>query len=264
MRRSRLRAGLLVVVAMALTGIGYRVWRNVAERTPRSLGELGVELIPEVAQHMQNFHRIKVKNGHTEWDIKADDAQYYQKQNEIVVRAPEVTIYTEQGVQRAWLTGKEAHLGLVDDGREVGSMEIRGDVILWLDDLELRYRYGDVRSRPRPHHRAGSRHHHRPYDERERRRDGGRRHAAAHPSPRERAHPAEAQCRGLVARTCRWCWSSPRPRGLQGHRQPAAPPPTQRAGRQPLRLRRPRQEQGADQRHLRQPGVRLQGERRRL
>lgn len=138
MRRSRLRAGLLVVVAMALTGIGYRVWRNVAERTPRSLGELGVELIPEVAQHMQNFHRIKVKNGHTEWEIKADDAQYYQKQNEIVVRVPEVTIYTEQGVQRAWLTGKEAHLGLVDDGREVGSMELRGDVILWLDDLELR------------------------------------------------------------------------------------------------------------------------------
>jgi LPS export ABC transporter protein LptC len=138
MRRSRLRAGLLVVVAMALSGIGYRVWRNVAERTPRSLGELGVELIPEVAQHMQNFHRIKVKNGHTEWEIKADDAQYYQKQNEIVVRGPEVTIYTEEGVQRAWLTGKEAHLGLVDEGREVGSMELRGDVILWLDDLELR------------------------------------------------------------------------------------------------------------------------------
>ena len=138
MRRSRLRAGLLVVVAMALTGIGYRVWRNVAERTPRSLGELGVELIPEVAQHMQNFHRIKVKNGHMEWEIKADDAQYYQKQNEIVVLVPEVTIYTEQGVQRAWLTGKEAHLGLVDDGKEVGSMELRGDVVLWLDDLELR------------------------------------------------------------------------------------------------------------------------------
>ena len=138
MRRSRLRAGLLVVVAMALTGIGYRVWRNVAERTPRSLGELGVELIPEVAQHMQNFHRIKVKNGHMEWEIKADDAQYYQKQNEIVVRVPEVTIYTEQGVQRAWLTGKEAHLGLVDDGKEVGSMELRGDVVLWLDDHELR------------------------------------------------------------------------------------------------------------------------------
>jgi LPS export ABC transporter protein LptC len=138
MRRSRLRAGLLVVVAMALTGIGYRVWRNVAERTPRSLGELGVELIPEVAQHMQNFHRIKVKNGHMEWEIKADDAQYYEKQNEIVVRVPEVTIYTEEGVQRAWLTGKEAHLGLVDDGKEVGSMELRGDVILWLDDLELR------------------------------------------------------------------------------------------------------------------------------
>ena len=71
MRRSRLRAGLLVVVAIALAGIGYRVWRNVVERTPRSLAELGVELLPEVAQHIQNFHRVKVKNGHMVWEIKA-------------------------------------------------------------------------------------------------------------------------------------------------------------------------------------------------
>ena len=137
MRRSRLRAGLLVVVAIALSGIGYRVWRNVAERTPRSLEELGVELLPEVAQHMQNFHRVKVKNGRTEWEIKADDARYFEKQNEIVVRSPEVTIYTEQGQARAWLTGREAHLGLVEQGREVGSVEVRGAVVLWLDDLEL-------------------------------------------------------------------------------------------------------------------------------
>lgn len=137
MRRSRLRAGLLVVVAIALAGIGYRVWRNVAERTPRSLEELGVELLPEVAQHMQNFHRIKVKNGRMEWEITADDAQYYEKQSEIVVRAPRVTIYTEQGQPRAWLTSKEGHLGLAAQGRELGSVELRGAVVLWLDDLEL-------------------------------------------------------------------------------------------------------------------------------
>jgi LPS export ABC transporter protein LptC len=137
MRRSRLRAGLLVVVAIALAGIGYRVWRNVAERAPRSLEELGVELLPEVAQHMQNFHRIKVKNGRMEWEITADDAQYYEKQNEIVVRAPQVSIYTEQGQLRAWLTSKEGHLGLEGEGRELGSVDLRGAVVLWLDDLEL-------------------------------------------------------------------------------------------------------------------------------
>src|SRR5262249_31587719 len=94
MRRSRLRAGLLVVVAIALAGIGYQVWRNVAERAPRSLAELGVELLPEVAQHIQTFHRVKVKNGRMVWEIKADDAQYYDKENSVVVRSPEVSVYT--------------------------------------------------------------------------------------------------------------------------------------------------------------------------
>jgi len=136
MRRSRLRAGLLVVVAIALAGIGYRVWRNVVERTPRSLAELGVELLPEVAQHMQNFHRIKVKNGRMVWDIKADDAQFFDKENAVVVRAPELSVYTSTGTLQAWLTGKEGRLAL-DDEKEVTSVTLTGAVVVWLNDIEL-------------------------------------------------------------------------------------------------------------------------------
>jgi LPS export ABC transporter protein LptC len=137
MRRSRLRAGLLVVVAIALAGIGYQVWRNVAERTPRSLAELGVELLPEVAQHIQTFHRVKVKNGRMVWEIKADDAQYYDKDNSVVVRSPEVSIYTSSGALQAWLTSQDGRLALEGEDKEVTSVTLTGAVVVWLNDMEL-------------------------------------------------------------------------------------------------------------------------------
>jgi LPS export ABC transporter protein LptC len=136
MRRTRLRAGLLVVVAVALAGMGYQVWRNVLERVPRTLQELGMELLPEVAQHIRNFHRVKVKNGRMEWEIKAADAQYFAKESAIVVRAPELSIYTEAGVLQAWLTSDEGRLVLA--GREeIATVVLTGAVVLWLDDMKL-------------------------------------------------------------------------------------------------------------------------------
>jgi LPS export ABC transporter protein LptC len=137
MRRSRLRAGLLVVVAVALGGIGYQVWRNVLERTPRSLEELGMELLPEVAQHIRNFHRVKVKNGRMEWEITADDAQYFEKESAIVVRKPEMSLYTDAGVLQAWVASDEGRLVIAGQD-QLTSVILTGAVILWLDDMELR------------------------------------------------------------------------------------------------------------------------------
>jgi LPS export ABC transporter protein LptC len=128
---------LLVVVAVALAGIGYQVRRNVLERAPRSLEELGMELLPEVAQHIRNFHRVKVKNGHMEWEITADDAQYFEKESAIVVRKPELSLYTEAGVLQAWVASEEGRLILAGQD-ELSSVVLTGDVILWLDDIELR------------------------------------------------------------------------------------------------------------------------------
>ncbi len=137
MRRSRLRAGLLVVVAAALVGIGYQVWRNVLDRAPRSLKELGVELLPEVAQHIQNFHRIKVKNGRMEWEIKADDGRYFEKDNAVVVRKPELSVYTQDGELQAWLASDEGRLTL-EGQDQLSSVVLTGQVIVWLGDMELR------------------------------------------------------------------------------------------------------------------------------
>ena len=78
-----------------------------------------------------------------EWEITADDAQYYEKQSEIVVRAPRVTIYTEAGQPQAWLTGDEGRLGLAAQGRELGS-------------VELTRRRRPLARRPRAAHRAAT------------------------------------------------------------------------------------------------------------
>ncbi len=137
MRRSRLRAGLLVVVAVSLAGIGYQVWRSVAARVPRSLQEFGVELLPHVAQHIRNFHRVKVKHGRMEWEIKADDARYFENESAVVVRSPELSIYTEDGVLQAWLASKEGRL-VIAGTEELESVVLTGSVVVWLEDMELR------------------------------------------------------------------------------------------------------------------------------
>ncbi|HEV7730952.1 MAG TPA: LPS export ABC transporter periplasmic protein LptC [Candidatus Binatia bacterium] len=137
MRRSRLRAGLLVVVAVSLAGIGYQVWRNVAERAPRSLEELGIQLLPQVAQHIRNFRRVKVKSGRMEWEITASDGQYFEARNEVVVRDPEITFYETDGRRRGRLVGSEGRLVLENQGKEIASVVLTGAVGVWIDDLEL-------------------------------------------------------------------------------------------------------------------------------
>lgn len=134
MSRSRLRTGLLLVVTLALVGLGVQVWRSVG-KAEKTIAELGVGLLPEVAQRMQFFKRVKVKDGRTVWEITADDAQYFDKENAVVVRAPKVTFSIDDGARKGELTGTEGRLVLVD--RELESMVLRGQVVLKLDDMTL-------------------------------------------------------------------------------------------------------------------------------
>ena len=118
-----------------------------------------MELLPEVAQHIRNFHRVKVKNGRMEWEIKADDARYFAKDNTVVVRAPELSVYTEGGTLQAWVTGEEGRLVLAGQ-EEITSVVLTGSVVLWLRRDGAAHRPGHLRSRWRPDHRPGRRHHH--------------------------------------------------------------------------------------------------------
>jgi len=135
MRRTRLRAALLVVVGAALAGIAYLVSRDVMARRVNTLQELGADFLPQVAQRIQNFRRVKVANGRTVWEITAKDAQYFEQNDQIVVIEPEMTFFMKQDGRAAHLAGAEGRITF--DGREVKALTLRGGVAVRIDDLRI-------------------------------------------------------------------------------------------------------------------------------
>jgi len=135
MRRRRLRTTLLVVVTAALVGIGYQVLTSV--RSTRLRPSRSIELdLPAVAQHIKDFRRVKTKHGTPVWEVKAAEARYFDDQDAIVVRAPEVTFFLEDGTRRTTLSGAEGRLQLA--GQELETVTVEGDVRVTFDDLEFR------------------------------------------------------------------------------------------------------------------------------
>ena len=135
MRRRRLRTTLLVVVTAALAGIGYQVATSMRATRGGARRTLPIDL-PAVAQHIQEFRRVKTRHGKPVWEVKAAEAQYFDDQDAIVVRAPEVIFYFEDGARRATLSGAEGRLQLA--GQELEHVTVRGDVRLTVDDMEFR------------------------------------------------------------------------------------------------------------------------------
>jgi len=134
MQRRGLRTTMLVVVAAALAGIGYQVLTSVRATRGRPARTFEVD-VPAAAQHIRDFRRVKTKNGKPVWEVKAAEARYFDDQDAIVVRAPEVVFFFDEGTKRAALSGAEGRLELT--GQELDRVTVSGGVRLLLDDLEF-------------------------------------------------------------------------------------------------------------------------------
>jgi LPS export ABC transporter protein LptC len=135
MRRIRLRAALLVVVAAALGGLGYLVSRTIRAHRPDRLRAFTQDLLPDVAQHIRNFRRVRVEDDRAVWEITATDARYLDDASQILVSEPRMTFFLEGGQRQAHIAGAEGRILL--DGHDVRTLTLRGGVALRLDDFEL-------------------------------------------------------------------------------------------------------------------------------
>lgn len=123
-------------MAVVLGGLGWQVWQRLVAQPRRFLEALGGELLPQVAQHIRNFRRVKVEDGRTVWEITARDAQYFQAEDEVVVDGPQLTIWLDDGERTVRVAGARGRLRLAD--RELAMATLEGGVVLVVDDLELR------------------------------------------------------------------------------------------------------------------------------
>lgn len=93
--------------------------------------------------HLQEFHRIAVKDGQPVWEVEASDAQYYSKEGVTHLNDANLTVHREGG-SKVRLQAKSAKL-LSNEGT-LARAELVGDIVVELEkglviktDLALYY-----------------------------------------------------------------------------------------------------------------------------
>src|SRR5262245_19093179 len=134
--RTRARVRLLVV-GVLLLALGAGAWllaRNAEARRRAAIQQAAVELLPNVAQRIQNFHRVKVDNGRKVWEVSAREAQYLDTEGLVKVEEPLVSVYLRNG-RTVSLRGQGGKVYLAD--RELRSVELSGDIAVDLGDFKF-------------------------------------------------------------------------------------------------------------------------------
>ena len=132
--RSRLR---LLVVALLVAAIGggvWLLWRDAAARRAAELAAPPVDILPDVNQRIQSFHRVKVVDGRKVWEVSAREAQYREDEGRVTVLEPVVALYLEDGGEVS-LRGTSGFVFL--DGRELTRVEVEGAIAVQLGEYAL-------------------------------------------------------------------------------------------------------------------------------
>jgi LPS export ABC transporter protein LptC len=133
--RKHVRLSIIGLVAVLLGGVGFLVGQSLWQQHQRELTQKGLEFLPGVSQHIRDFHRVKVQDGRKMWEVSAQDAQYFQDDNLVVVRDALMELYLRDG-RTIGLKGDEARILL--DHRDVRRVELNGSIEVTASDYVVR------------------------------------------------------------------------------------------------------------------------------
>lgn len=123
---------LLGVVLIAAVGaVGVQLVRSQWAQHLRSLRTRELDFLPQVAQRIQNFRRVKMDGDKKVWEVAAREAQYFEEERQVVVDEPEVRFFVKDEEGVVSVKGKQGKILL--DGREMDRVDLEGDI-------ELRFR----------------------------------------------------------------------------------------------------------------------------
>ncbi len=134
MRRQlrRLVVGILVFVLMIGAGL---LARSYWEQRKVELALEVIELLPDVAQRIQDFHRVKIDDGRKVWEVSAKEARYFEDDGVVSVEGPVVSVFFEKGRTVA-MRGRSGKVIL--EGTDLERVEVEGEIDVQLDDYALK------------------------------------------------------------------------------------------------------------------------------
>ncbi len=138
MSKSRVRRLVVTAVVLLFAGgaalLVQELWRQRAD----DLRQQALNLLPHVAQRIQDFHRVQVDHGRKVWEVSASEAQYYSDERVVVVKDPMVSFFPADGRVVA-LRGKEGKVFL--GSHDLRRIELIGGIDVQLGDYVLRTDY---------------------------------------------------------------------------------------------------------------------------
>jgi len=124
--RQRARWGLGLALVVLLGGLGIQLARSQWQQHLRGLRSAQLDFLPEAAQRIQNFRRVKMEGGRKAWEVAAREAQYFEEEQQVAVQAPEVSFYLKGDEGVVSVRGDQGKLYL--SGRDMDRAELEGSI----------------------------------------------------------------------------------------------------------------------------------------
>jgi LPS export ABC transporter protein LptC len=133
--RKHFRLTVIVLVVLLLCAIGGLVGRSLWQQHGRDVARASLEFLPGVSQHIQDFHRVKVRDGRKVWEVSAADAQYKQEEQMVTVHGAALMLFMNDG-RTVGLKGADGTILL--DGQELSVVALSGAIQLTVADYVMR------------------------------------------------------------------------------------------------------------------------------
>jgi len=132
--RARLRLAVALVLVAALGAGAWLLAREAAARRQAAATREIIDVLPDISQRIQDFHRVKIEDGRKVWEVSAAEAQYREGEGVVAVRQPMVAFFLRDGREIS-LRGATGTVFL--DGKELRRIELEGAIDVQLGEYAL-------------------------------------------------------------------------------------------------------------------------------